>query len=383
MNIATVLFTYNRPWHTQPVIDGLVKNKVLPEKLFIFHDGLKEGHDENNWREVREVISKVSFCLVEIIESDSNKGLAKSIIDGISYVLKDNDAVIVLEDDCVPAPNFMNFMYQVFHKYRNEKNVYNVSGYAWHVDLKSDKDDAYFNGRSSSWGWGTWKDRWLQYSQDNDILERIMSDKGKSVELASWGRDLPHMLFDRIRVKNNSWAVYFALKVIESNGLCICPYKTLIKNIGMDGSGVHCGLSEDYQDVLDMSHKEFFVLPNKKVISDCVYDKFKGEFGSYLVCKNQEKKGEDAVVYGMGDFFFQYENDIALKYHVLALCDRQRKGFYAGLEIIDISQIVDYVGSKVIIMIKNRQVASEVRDELQDKYGIDFKQIILGTDLFE
>ena len=38
----------------------------------------------------------------------------------------------------------------------------------------------------------------------------------------------------------------------------------------------------------------------------------------------------------------------------------------AGLEIIDVSRIVDYEGSKVIIMIRDMQLALEVYNELQE-----------------
>ncbi len=383
MKVATVLFTYNRSWHTQQVLEGLSKSSVLPEKLYIFHDGLKRGHDENKWKEVRELIHKVCFCPIEIIESEANKGLAESIVDGINYVLKDNDAVIVLEDDCVPAPDFVNFMLQVFHKYQYEQSVYSASGYAWHIDVKSEQYDAYFNGRMSSWGWGTWKDRWQHYSQDNHILERIMTEKKKSIELAAWAKDYPMMLYDRIKGNNNSWAVYWGLKIIENNGLCICPYKTLIKNIGFDGSGVHCGGNDTYQDKLDATVRELYRLPDEKVIEDDVYNKFKGDLGSCLVHSNRENIGENVIIYGMGHFFCQYENDIAFQYNIVAFCDRERKGFYAGIEIIDISRIADFAGCKVIIMIRDMQVASAISNELQNKYCIAADQIVFGTDLFK
>ena len=383
MNIATILFTYNRPLHTQQVLEGLSRNSVLPEKLFIFQDGLKKEHDEKSWKEVSELIHSVQICPIEIIESQDNKGLAKSIVDGINYVLKDNDAVIVLEDDCVPAPDFINFMLQVFHKYRNEKRVYCASGYAWHINVESDQYDAYFHGRMCSWGWGTWKDRWLQYNQDNNILQRIMIEKEKSIELAAWARDYPNMLFDRIKGNNNSWAVYWVLKIIEHSGLCICPYKTLIKNVGFDGSGVHCGLIDTYRDDLDETIRDLYRLPDEKVIEDSIYDNFKGDLGSYLVHYNRKNISENVIIYGMGNFFQQYENNIALQYNVVALSDRERNGFYAGIEIIDISRIADFVGCKVIIMIRDMNVALEISNELEKKYGIDSSQIVLGTELFK
>ena len=113
MKIATILFTYNRSWHTDKVLKALCQNYVLPEKLFIFQDGIKRKEHEKEWKKVNLLINNVDFCPVEIIVSKENKGLAKSILSGIKYVFQNYDSIIVLEDDCVPTifTYFLNFSY--------------------------------------------------------------------------------------------------------------------------------------------------------------------------------------------------------------------------------------------------------------------------------
>ena len=74
MKIATLLFTYNRSEHTKRVVDSLKRNIVMPQKLFIFQDGLKEGEEEDEWKKVNAVIHTMDWCDHEIIVSEYNKG---------------------------------------------------------------------------------------------------------------------------------------------------------------------------------------------------------------------------------------------------------------------------------------------------------------------
>lgn len=97
MKIATLLFTYHRSYHTGEVLNALRKNTVLPQKLFVFQDGLKSNEDDREWKQVHKLINEIDWCDTEIIVSDMNRGLAVSIVSGINYVFKEYDAIIVLE----------------------------------------------------------------------------------------------------------------------------------------------------------------------------------------------------------------------------------------------------------------------------------------------
>lgn len=87
-----VLIVYNRPWHTQQTVEAL-HNCDLAEvsDLYIFADGPKEDASD----EIRQKIAKVrkyihsidGFKSVHIQESPTNKGLANSVIQGVSEVI--------------------------------------------------------------------------------------------------------------------------------------------------------------------------------------------------------------------------------------------------------------------------------------------------------
>lgn len=383
MKIATILFTYNRSRHTKQVLDALASNNVLPEKLFIFQDGIKQGLKKDEWMMVKEIIHNVDFCPVEIIESETNKGLARSIVDGVDFALQFYDAVIVLEDDCVPAPSFMKFMYQSLEKYEMCNQVYCVSGYAWNIALKPDEYDAYFNGRISSWGWGTWRSRWQQYVQDNQIIKRLSGNIDGSRKLASWGKDLPTMLAGRMNGKNDSWAVYWALGVIEKGGLCLCPYKSLISNVGFDGTGTHCGVGENHINDLNTEVIEHFNLPESLEIQSRVCKAFSSLFGSKLCMSSVKDVKDNVVIYGLGNFFHQYENDLNDDFNVVALCDKSKKGFYAGYEIIGPSDIGRYEECKVVIMLMDVQAALETARRINKEYNVLPENILFGLALYK
>ena len=56
MKVATIIFTYNRSVHTEKVLTALRENKILPEKLFLFQDGLKNELHRDEWNKVNRLI---------------------------------------------------------------------------------------------------------------------------------------------------------------------------------------------------------------------------------------------------------------------------------------------------------------------------------------
>ena len=85
MKIATLLFTYNRSYHTEQVLSALKENTALPQKLIVFQDGRKRETDINEWNKVNSLIHKIDWCDHEIVVSGYNKGLADAILFGVDY----------------------------------------------------------------------------------------------------------------------------------------------------------------------------------------------------------------------------------------------------------------------------------------------------------
>jgi GR25 family glycosyltransferase involved in LPS biosynthesis len=381
MKIGIAVFAYNRNLHLSKTLAGLSANKEVKE-IYVFQDGLKTESHRAGWEATKKVISDINWCKVNYILAEENKGLARSIVSGINYVLEENDAIVVLEDDCVPAPNFMCFMQQCFEKYQNNSRVYSISGYAWPIDIEKDEYDVYFTGKFCSWGWGTWKDRWDKYAIDNEVMDRIKKSESISLELAAWGNNLEQMFYDRINGKNDSWAVYWALEILELNGVCIVPYTSLIQNTGFDGSGVHCGKSYRYMVEMDGGLKDNFRLPDEVSFRKEAMDAFAPLYGSYTAV-NQDTSKKKILVYGLGNYFRVNEQYLNSQYYIEAFIDRAKDGFYAGKKIIKMSEIHSYEYDAIVIMMQNIQECLLVAKALISEQNISADKIWISGGRYE
>jgi hypothetical protein len=241
------LFVYKRPEHTRRVLGGLRRNDV--DELYVFADGPKDGDDVDRIQAVREFVHSIDWCETHVIERDTNWGLADNTIDGINRVFEDHDRIIVLEDDDVPTPDFVDFMHQCFEEYESDDHVMSVTGYCPPLSLPEDYPyDVFFTYRDTTWGWGTWKDAWDRYERKPEEMRRQLADDPGEVrsELRKAGHDLFPILEAQLAGETDSWSVWWALAIIEYGGICVNPVESRIRNIGHDGSGVHCNDTDKY-----------------------------------------------------------------------------------------------------------------------------------------
>jgi hypothetical protein len=287
MKTGIALFVYNRSEHTHEVLKGLQRNNI--SKLYIFSDGIKDEKDRDSIEKVRNLIDSVDWCDTEIIKNKENKGLANSIVYGVNYVLKRHERVIVLEDDCIPSDDFIAFMEKCFDKYENNEKVMNVTGYSLPIGIPDDYSyGIYFSYRASSWGWGTWRRAWKYFNRNNLILEEIEKSSNLRKKINRAGEDLIPMLKNQLNGKLDSWAVFWAINIIKNGGVCINPVKSKIRNIGNDGTGIHCGFSNRYEVKIIKEDINLLNLPDEIIIDNKIIKRYKKFFNPSL--KNKVKK---------------------------------------------------------------------------------------------
>lgn len=276
MKLAPIaLFVYNRPDHTRKTLESLIKNPGFTDSLlYVFCDGAKSEKDAEAVQSTRSLIHSYELKNAIVIENEYNKGLAKSIVDGINHVLRNHDRIIVLEDDCVTSPDFLHFMNTCLSKYEPNEKIMSISGYTPFIKLPEDYPyDLYFSYRFSSWGWGTWGRAWKYYSNDPNILKVIDSSDSIKEKVDRAGLDLYPMLRRQVNGKTNSWAVFWAINIIMKEGLSINPVKSRIMNTGRDGSGTHCSTDKRYDVQINQKKpgKIAFpgrVLPDKRIVEE-------------------------------------------------------------------------------------------------------------------
>jgi len=301
MKTGIALFVYNRPEHTHEVLKGLHRNNI--QKLYIFSDGFKDEKDKDPVEKVRNLIDSIDWCETEIIKGERNKGLADSIVHGVNYVLERHTRIIVLEDDCVPTDDFIVFMEKCFDKYKNNEKVMNVSGYSLPINIPNDYPyDIYFSYRASSWGWGTWRRAWKYFDRNKSILAEIEKSPNLRKKINRAGEDLIPMLKNQINGKLDSWAVFWAINIIKNDGVCVNPVKSRIKNIGHDGTGIHCGHNNRYEIKIIKEDINLLHLPDKIVINDTIVNRYKKFF--HISLKNKAKRVISNILKIMGLYKF-------------------------------------------------------------------------------
>lgn len=243
--VPICLFVYNRLSSTQKTVEALQRNLFASEsQLFIFSDGPKVGQEEKVDK-VREYIRTIQgFAKVHIIEADHNKGLGNSIIDGITKVLTEYGAVIVLEDDIVTTPNFLTFMNEGLRRFEFDPTIFSICGYGLEVSRPDDYDaDVYLTVRSSSWGWGTWKDRWDSVDWKLNDWQEFKRDRKAIREFNRGGSDMFRMLKSVAEHGASSWAIRFCYAQFVQNRYSVVPFESLVQNIGFGSEGTNTRFS--------------------------------------------------------------------------------------------------------------------------------------------
>jgi len=259
MYAPIVLFVYNRLDHTKKTLDSLIQNKLADQsELFIFSDAAKNESAKKNVRAVRKYINSIDgFKNIHIIEQEKNQGLASSIVSGVSKVVDEYEKVIVMEDDLETSPYFLNFMNDALDKYKDEDKVWHISG--WNYPTTFDTpNDVYLYRVMNCWGWATWKNKWNSFDKNTDKLINEFS----SSDISEFNLDGYNDLWRQVKLnksgKINTWAIYWYATIFQNKGLCLNPVQSYVRNIGLDGTGEHCSMEKN-NDNISLNDKELLV----------------------------------------------------------------------------------------------------------------------------
>lgn len=306
LNLAPILlFTYRRvPTKT---IESLLKNSLAKESnLFIFSDGSKNEKDKNDVLTVRNYIKTIKgFKSLKIVESPKNKGLANSIINGVTNIIEQYNKVIVLEDDLIISNDFLSFMNEGLNFYENDKSIWSMAGYSPRLPCLTNYNfDVYLSPRASSWGWATWKDRWDSIDWEAKDFKKLKQDKKKQKQFNIGGNDMYKMLELQMLGKIDSWAIRWCFSQFLQDRYTVFPKKSKIVNDGFtDNKGTHNTGANEKWLINNLNHDNvtFLNLKPQKNIIECfqkyhqlsIFTKigyFLKKYGGYKIAKRIIKK---------------------------------------------------------------------------------------------
>lgn len=233
------IFAFNRPKELANMLESLKQNPLFEEsEKYVFIDGPRNEKDASLIKEVAQIAHTATD---NVKLSPQNKGLGSSIIAGVSEVLNEHDSVIVLEDDLRLMPGFLTYMNQALEQFKVDERILAICGYSLKIKTPKGYDSTvYLGDRSSSWGWGTWRDRWQKVDWEVNDWAEFSNNKKAIARFNQCGSDMFGMLRDYMEGRNRSWAIRFCYHQFKHGLYSVHPVKSLVDNEGFGEAATNC-----------------------------------------------------------------------------------------------------------------------------------------------
>lgn len=238
-----LLITFNRPQYLKQVLEALKNAKVA--NLYVFRDGPRPLNetDRIKGKEIEDLISRIDWsCNVKTNYLSNNLGCGWGPFTAISWAFQFTDRLIILEDDCVPAPAFFRFCNELLERYKSDSKVRHISGYSQFTDSEIfNRYDYIFTQYAPTLGWATWKRVWDNCDMHERLIAPFFANGGFKGQFSSneedqffnnyyWQRRSP------LLEATHSWDYQYAVHSKMNGALSIVPAKNLINYIGVDGT---------------------------------------------------------------------------------------------------------------------------------------------------
>ena len=233
------VFTFRRPEHTSRMLESLRANpEAARSTVHVFCDGPRREADLPGVEATRAVVRACGLPGLVLVERERNAGLARSVVEGVTRLCEEYGRVIVLEDDLILSPRFLEFMNAALERYAEDPRVMHVCGYQYDLNLGA-ATDAVFLPFIGSWGWATWGRAWRAFdpaagARDllGDQTTRRRFDLGGAYRFSG-------MLDAQLSGRIDSWAIRWYLSVFAAGGLSLFPAVSLVENTGFGGEASH------------------------------------------------------------------------------------------------------------------------------------------------
>ena len=261
------LFVYKRYETTKLMLESLLACPECAESdLYIFMDEARNDTEAKAVEKVRALFDNIKgFKAVHPYPARMNKGMANSVIDGVTKVLSEHEDVIVLEDDIVVSPDFLSFMNEALNAYRNRNDIWSISGYTPRLSEldKRDPKGVFLVPRAQCWGWATWRDRWAKVDWKVSDYKKLAKNRSARQKFDRGGNDLFRTLEMEHNERIESWAVRWAYAASKNNMLTVNPIQSKAQNIGLKSSTSHVGWHDERHNV-DLHGNQTIIDPEVK-----------------------------------------------------------------------------------------------------------------------
>jgi GT2 family glycosyltransferase len=249
-----VILAFNRPASLKRLIKVL--ETYRPPELFLVCDGARESKpgEIETVQNVREILKVVTWdCKVHRNYSDKNMGCMERVSSGITWAFEHVDRAIILEEDCIPGPDFFRFCEELLDKYESDESIGSICGTNYIGSPDSCRDSYYFSRYHLFWGWATWKRAWVNFDKEMMVvrdgkLKGLLKKKFRKLRERLYWNWIMGLVYEG---KMNSWGYRWMLSCWNHDLKGIFSARNLVTNVGFDEDAVHCeGRKDDYEFAL-------------------------------------------------------------------------------------------------------------------------------------
>lgn len=247
-----IIFSYNRPNHLRQTLDALAKNTLASQSvLYIYCDGSKENASEEQVTKVQEnrrvAHAAIGFAEINVIERETNIGLAANIVGAVTEILNQYGRVITLEDDVITSPGFLRYMNDALEMYKDDEQVMHISSYTWPHRGKL-PDTFFYEVPYPGGGWATWQRAWKHYTDDVEPLYDYWSTRWDEFNKFG-GNYLQSQLEKNYHGVMKTWFIKWHAVMLQRGALTLYPGQSLTNNIGFDDQGTNCYITDKFDVV--------------------------------------------------------------------------------------------------------------------------------------
>lgn len=279
MNTPILLITFNRPDHVRRVLTEIRKQK--PMELYVCQDGAREGNenDKKKVQEVRDVVKELVDwpCNLHTLYQEKNLGCGPGPAAGITWFFENVEQGIVMEDDCLPHPDFFGYCEELLERYKDNPQVQFINATLYHDRWHCDASYS-FSHYMVTGAWAAWRRSWTGFDLDlhslnAKVFSRQVYRLTKSRTEADWWY-FKVLEIQRDKEKKSYWDFQMQIHLFLNNALTIHPRVNLISNIGFDAEGTHTKTDDGRGDksvfpILPLSHPAEIVVKDNALDIDC------------------------------------------------------------------------------------------------------------------
>lgn len=273
-----LLITFNRPDHVRRVLTEIRKQQ--PTQLYVCQDGAREGNENDRIKvqEVRDVVKELVDwpCELHTLYQEKNLGCGPGPQAGITWFFENVEQGIIMEDDCLPHPDFFGYCEELLNRYKDDKRVQFINSTLYHDRWKCDGSYG-FSHYMVTGAWAAWRSTWQGF--DLDLLDlnawkfrrHVLRLTKNQAEANWWYFKVKEIQKDR--AKKSYWDYQMQIHLFKNKALTIHPKVNLISNIGFDQEGTHTTWNDGRGDksvfpILPMEHPSSMTV-NYVMDADC------------------------------------------------------------------------------------------------------------------